>query len=120
MTKIRSNKWLFILVAILPFTIGTTRAKAGQFDRENPIVATQSKVVAVTPETLNEGEKKQGAPAPSFKILNDTGEFFTELPYEQILKENPNKWSLFDQEETNSDVPSEPTKDDVNLSDTTT
>ncbi|MBI4388182.1 MAG: hypothetical protein HY582_03985 [Candidatus Omnitrophica bacterium] len=57
---------------------------AGLFDRD-PIAETQTKVVPATEETIKNSGK--GAPAPTFKIVEDTGKFFIEKPYYEELEQ---------------------------------
>lgn len=111
-----------IIFFVLLACILSARSWAGNFDRD-PIIETQTKPVAVTPETLK--DPKPGAPAPSYKMIEDSSEFFDSKPNENIpvqtvkkapaelptLKE-PSDWGAEDeQEETfveevdNSDLP---------------
>ncbi|PIQ87484.1 MAG: hypothetical protein COV74_00505 [Candidatus Omnitrophica bacterium CG11_big_fil_rev_8_21_14_0_20_45_26] len=55
-------------------------AEASLFN-DDPVKDTQTTPVAVTEETL-QYEGQSGAPAPSFKMLKDTGKFFVEEPME--------------------------------------
>lgn len=59
---------------------------AGILDKD-PIQETQTNVVAVTEETFKKYENKPGAPAPTFKIIDDTGTFFVEKPAEKQERE---------------------------------
>ena len=72
---------------------------SAQMDRD-PILETQSKAVPVTEETLKEGARS-GAPSPTFKLINDTGEFYVQNPMEQVGKEKKKKrgWWIFSNNE---------------------
>lgn len=65
---------------------------ASSFDRD-PISQTQTRGVPATEETAK--NNKKGAPAPSFKIQDDTGRFMTRAPVEEIHKKKKSKWSIF-------------------------
>lgn len=82
-------------------------AFAGVIDRENPVVGTQTKPVLVTQEMLENKEKK-GAPAPSFKLLDDIARFFVKKPVEGEVRKAETKKpksSLFsDETEYNTSV----------------
>lgn len=54
---------------------------AWAYGSRDPILETQSKTVAVTEETLKD-EPRSGAPAPTFKLVHDTGVFFVKTPVE--------------------------------------
>ncbi len=73
-----------VFMVILLF--GNAAGLASSLER-NHIVETQTNVVAVTEESLKNFDKKLGAPAPTFKMVNDTGEFLTEEPVDK-LQEN--------------------------------
>ena len=85
MSIIHIYKWICVLAAAALFTaVLPIRFSwgAGSFERD-PVVETQTKVVAVTEETLKNYEKKPGAPAPTFKLVNDSDEFLVEEPVEK-------------------------------------
>ena len=67
----------FTIVLPIRFSLG-----AGSFEKD-PVVETQTKVVAVTEETFKNYEKKPGAPAPTFKLVNDSDKFLVEEPVEK-------------------------------------
>jgi len=60
-------------------------ALASQLD-PNPIRDTQSKVVAVTEENIKD-EGKAGAPAPTFRLVHDSGKFLVKDPLEEVMEE---------------------------------
>ncbi len=64
---------------------------AWAFGSRDPILETQSKAVPVTEETLKD-EPKPGAPAPTFKLVHDTGVFFVKAPVEQLEEASLKKW----------------------------
>jgi len=61
------------------------------YGSRDPILETQSKAVPVTEETLKD-DAKPGAPAPTFKLVHDTGVFFVKPPVELLDKESVKKW----------------------------
>ncbi len=86
-----------LLVSFVLFAHATLFA--GQLERDY-ITETQTKPVAVTEELLK--DEKKGAPAPSYRLLKDTGEFFVEAPHEKMEEtlshqKKKDEWSLFDE-----------------------
>jgi hypothetical protein len=81
-------------------------AGAGSFDKD-PIVETQTKTVPVTEETLR-NEPKAGAPAPTFRLITDTGQFFVADPLFEISAKKKRKWKWwpFSGNEPDSEKPS--------------
>ena len=94
-----------------------------QLDRD-PIVETQTKTVAVTDEYLKNSEKKMGAPAPSFRLLTDTSQFFVGQPFAKnesgkLEEKKKRSWSLFNDEEIAKDAENPKYDDNPQASDKT-
>ena len=113
MSIIKSTKMIFELSAVLiliSFNSSTVLAGSG-----DPILETQSKAVPVTEETLKD-EGRPGAPAPTFKLVHDTGIFFTKTPVETIEEEKLKKWDWLD-ESKDSDKEKRSSEEDSDISD---
>ena len=96
-----------VLLPLAIFLLVPWVSWAGPFDKD-PILETQTKAVPATEETIKNSSK--GAPAPSYKIMEDTGKFFTERPYRGYKLWESMKWlvrdpnSLSDAEEAQNGI----------------
>ena len=97
---------LFLAVILVCATqrVGLARP----IDEKDPILETQTRVVPVTADTLN-NDKKPGAPAPSYKMTNDTSDFLVSEPMESVEEEKTEKEKTA---ELPSDSDGEVSKDD--------
>ena len=86
--KIVISRLFCQLVSVLLSVLFVQISWAGVLDKD-PIEETQTNAVAVTAETFKKYETKPGAPAPTFKIVNDTGTFFVEKPTEKLKEVKP-------------------------------
>lgn len=96
--------WAYVSIYVLSsFFLWNGTGLSGLFDRD-PVAETQTKAVPATEETIKNSGK--GAPAPTFKIVQDTSKFFVEKPYyEEMEQKKKSNWSFWwDQDKNKSQV----------------